>query len=149
MSWSSKALAAATALILCVGLIATFAVGSTTTRNLAAHWPGGEHPRIAWDETARSGTPYRFELSTHCGVNYARFSHRWWEATPPAPEDREKWGFNFSWGTMTLVDDERATFTSDKGNNMVNFVPVPRDMLLGDRPARRDVTGDLVAYSCA
>lgn len=143
-----KVPAAVALVILSGGIAVTLFAGSMTQRNLVAHLPGGEHPRIDWNVPARTGVAYRFELSTHCGVNYARFDRRWWEATPMLPEDREKWGFNSAWGTMTLLDSDKAIFNSDKGA-AVSFVPVPLDMHLGDRPARRDATGKLVVHACA
>jgi hypothetical protein len=147
MSWGKVLLAALSSVILAGVLALTVFAGSATVRNLRAHLPGGEHPRIASDASARVGVEYRFELSTHCGVTYARFDRRWWEAAPPLPEDHDAWGRNVAWGTMTLLDDKMATFESDAGR-AATFVPVPLEMVVDGVPARRDATGRLVPWSC-
>jgi hypothetical protein len=148
----TTSLAALGVVILSAALAVALLATSTSLRNLRALVPGGEHPRIAWDASARVGIPYRFELATHCGVDYARFHHRWWEAAPRLPEDHTQWGSNFTWGTMTLLDDKTATFKSDAGR-VVKFVPVPAARLVGspphESPTRQTADGRLVSYTCA
>ena len=66
------------------------------------------------------GKPYRFILSTHCGIDFAiDFDESFWK---PIPEDRRafrrgrlKGLRDADRGTMTLTSSNRAVYRSDNG----------------------------------
>jgi hypothetical protein len=59
-------------------------------RDVLALLPGGVRPALAEDDRAEIGVDYRYELPTHCGVEYAFFSGRWWTATPKVYENKAR-----------------------------------------------------------
>ncbi|MBI2918655.1 MAG: hypothetical protein HYY01_11790 [Chloroflexi bacterium] len=65
------------------------------------------------------GRPYLYTLYTHCGVRWAYFNGRWWEASA-APsgaggDPPRAWGAFFDTGTIVLVSEGLARFTSRTG----------------------------------
>jgi hypothetical protein len=68
------------------------------------------------------GVPYRFELLTHCGVEWAYLDGRYWIAAPkinPPPD----WNPIQS-GTITLVNEHEAKFEGDSSGD-ASFRPAP------------------------
>ena len=70
------------------------------------------HPQTG-PATPSVGVAYPYDLLTHCGVRYAYFEGRWWEADSPSSRDLAK-GSNpytgYVAGTMTLTSDATARF---------------------------------------
>jgi hypothetical protein len=122
------ALGVGAALLLGVGGTALGAFGAP--RDVLALLPGGVHPALGPDERAEIGVDYRFELPTHCGVEYAFFSGRWWTATPKLYENGAEvdpppgWDNPTEPGTMRLVSRNEALFVGDSGN-IARFMPGP------------------------
>lgn len=93
---------------------------------LVWHWP------YCQDElTAEIGKEYPFRLGIHCGLWYARFDGRDWEAHPSpeleGPNAPPGWEFDSMMGTMVLVEHDRARFTNDANGESVYFSPWPPD----------------------
>jgi hypothetical protein len=129
MSMRAIALGVGTALLLGVGAGALGAFGAP--RDVLALLPGGVRPALAEDDRAEIGVDYRYELPTHCGVEYAFFNGRWWTATPMLYENKAKvspppgWDNPKELGTMHLVSRDEALFVGDSGN-AARFVPGPK-----------------------
>lgn len=78
---------------------------------------------------ATLGKGYAYELYTHCGVRSAVFDRgRWWRANPPMDDGHgnppKGWGNPTTRGTMVLMREDLAVFTSRSGQ-AVEFVPWP------------------------
>ncbi len=118
-----------TALLLGVGASALGAFGAP--RDVLSLLPGGVRPALAEDDQAEIGIDYRHDLPTHCGVEYAFFSGRWWTATPKLYENKAKvnpppgWDNPKEMGTMRLVSRDEALFVGDSGKT-ARFVPGPK-----------------------
>lgn len=71
---------------------------------------------------------YPYRLLTHCGIRWAYFNGRWWEASPPLVVGGGSpplgWGNPFDTGTMELVNEGLARFTSHAGKT-AEFKPLP------------------------
>ncbi len=101
-----------------------------------SHVPGGVYPQVAEVAEVETRVAYRYDLSTHCGVKYARFDARWWSATPQVFKDDgaranppDDWGNPVTPGKMRLTSEERAEFVGDNGRR-ATFVALeakPRD----------------------
>ena len=76
---------------------------------------------------ATIGTPYRFDLRVHCGIRYATFAGRQWEADPVQPQYHARHDYrstlDYVPGTMTLVGADELQFDSDIENLHVTFRP--------------------------
>jgi hypothetical protein len=79
------------------------------------------HPRRG-PAKAAAGTPYSFDLYTHCGGEYTTFAGRTWRADNPPGNllpRADAAGVTkitgFVYGTMTLVEADRAEFVIDPG----------------------------------
>jgi hypothetical protein len=61
----------------------------------------------------------RYSLFTHCGIPmYIHFQGSWWklaDRTKPAGERTPHMGFNYTVGTMRLIDRWRAAFVFSDG----------------------------------
>lgn len=68
------------------------------------------------------GVPYRFELLTHCGVEWAYFDGRYWVPRPKV--DPESDWTPIERGTMTLVRRGEALFEGGS-HGEARFVPAP------------------------
>jgi hypothetical protein len=123
-------------------LVATALVVVAGSATMAAAWRGGGQPStLATPSTSAAvtvappattdpatptvGTAYPYQLFVHCGVRYALFGGRWWEAMPqqsppPAPPGRDS---NYVTGTMTLIRADRAHFRSTERPLEVDFRP--------------------------
>ena len=81
---------------------------------------------------ATLGKEYAHELYTHCGVRAAAFDRgRWWRANPPLDDGHGNppigWGNPTTGGTMVLMREDLAVFTSRSGQ-VVEFVPWPSEV---------------------
>ena len=88
---------------------------------------GAEGDRSA---PATLGKEYAYELHTHCGVRAAVFDQgRWWRANPPLGDGNPPigWGNPTTEGTMVLMREDSAVFTSRSGQ-VVEFVPWPPEV---------------------
>ncbi len=126
-------------------LVATALVVVAGTATVAATWRGGDQasrlgttstsaavtesppPAMSDPATPTIGTAYPYQLFVHCGVRYALFGGRWWEATPPqspppGPPGRDG---NYVTGTMTLTRADRVHFRSTDPPLEVDFRPAP------------------------
>ncbi len=65
--------------------------------------------------TAEIGTPYRFNLLTHCGVEYLWFDGRRWKIDTPLSQDiRDRppgWPNPFALGSVILLNESELIFT--------------------------------------
>ena len=78
---------------------------------------------------AMLGKEYAYELYTHCGVRSAVFDNgRRWRAYPPIHDGsgnpKAGWGNPVTKGTMVLVKEDLAVFTSESGQ-VAQFLPLP------------------------
>lgn len=83
---------------------------------------GPEHKQLPCTAEVRLGTGYRFNLLTHCGIEWAHFDGRYWMPKPkvhPPPH----WA-NIEAGTMVLVRPRVALFEADDGGS-ARFAPAP------------------------
>ncbi|WP_280669098.1 MULTISPECIES: hypothetical protein [unclassified Kitasatospora] len=65
---------------------------------------------------------YPYYLNIHCGIRFADFSGRWWEADTPAPAPTAAGAYTEAYGTMTLIAANHARFQGD-GVPTVDFHP--------------------------
>lgn len=69
---------------------------------------------------AEISRPYPYTLYTHCGIRWAYFNGRWWEASPPLDDGSgnppRSWGNPSDTGTMELVNEGLARFISRAGH---------------------------------
>ncbi len=89
--------------------------------DVLAYVPGRVRPSRA-AAPAEAGVFYRHSLSTHCGVEYAWFDGRWWQASPKLyrPDGMRAnppvgWGNPFTPGKIGVIGDDRAMFIADTG----------------------------------
>ncbi len=77
------------------------------------------------------GIAYPYRLYTHCGVRWAYFDGRWWEATPPVTDGSGNpprgWGNPYDVGSFRKADEDFAVFTA-QGGMTADFRALPRDM---------------------
>jgi hypothetical protein len=76
------------------------------------------------------GTFYPYELYTHCGIIWAYFDGRWWQADPVLSEGHSNpprgWGNPQDSGHMALLKNDHARFRSANGF-LADFKPLPRE----------------------
>jgi hypothetical protein len=84
---------------------------------------GPEHKQLPCTSGVEEGVPYRFNLLTHCGIEWAYFGGRYWVPKPKADTPSD-WA-NIEAGTMVLERPGVARFEADKGGG-ARFVPAPR-----------------------
>jgi hypothetical protein len=80
------------------------------------------HKRLPCVAGAEVGRPYRFNLLTHCGIEWAYFDGRYWVPRPRVDPPSD-WA-NIEPGTMTLESREGAVFAADVGGG-ARFAPAP------------------------
>ena len=77
---------------------------------------------------AKLGVDYRYELLTHCGIEYAIFDRRTWLARQPfddaEPNPPPGWGNPTQVGVMRLLARDLAEFRADGGLS-ARFEPAP------------------------
>jgi hypothetical protein len=83
---------------------------------------GPEHEQIPCTRGVEEGVAYRFNLLTHCGVEWAYFDGRFWVPEPKV-EPPSDWAA-IEAGTMILKRRRVAFFEADKGG-AARFVPAP------------------------
>jgi len=71
-----------------------------------------------------AGSPQRYQLYTHCGINEALIGNRYFEAVHPLSDGQGNppsgWGNPYQAGTMTLLSPATAVFR-DKAGHQVRF----------------------------
>jgi hypothetical protein len=79
--------------------------------------------RVPCTSAADPGVSYRFNLLTHCGIEWAYFDGRYWVPNPSA-QTPSNWA-GIEGGTMVLERNDVAVFEADKGGG-ASFVPAPK-----------------------
>ena len=104
-----------TAVLLLLGLT----VGACADGEEVAEGPTGaelsEAPSGPGAEVERA---YDYDLSVHCGVEWARIDGSWWQTAPLDDGNAnppEGWGNPYHGGELVLVDDTSAIFTGPDG----------------------------------
>ncbi|MGX6607700.1 hypothetical protein ACWKSP_37080 [Micromonosporaceae bacterium Da 78-11] len=107
--------AAAVVVAVAAGVPAVLARGATD--------PVRPDPAVA---PAASASAIPFDLNTHCGIRYAKFAGRWWQAVPPRPDVTPGTGPGgvYTRGTMTLISADEARFDSTDPVLTARFVPL-------------------------
>ena len=109
--------------ILLMGIVAmTLVLGGCTSSSSSPDISLGTktmYDRKSTIRTAEIGTPYRFELLTHCGVELLWFDGRTWKIDTPLSQDMHNrppgWPNPFALGSVTLRNESELIFTfSDK-----------------------------------
>jgi hypothetical protein len=72
--------------------------------------------------SATAGSPQRYQLYTHCGINEARIGNRYFEAVHPLSDGQGNppsgWGNPYQPGTMTLLSPATAVFRDQAGHQV-------------------------------
>jgi hypothetical protein len=84
---------------------------------------GPEHKQLPCNGGVEEGVGYRFNLLTHCGIEWAYFGGRYWVPKPKV-DTPSHWA-NIEAGTMLLQRPGVAVFEADEGGG-ARFVPAPR-----------------------
>jgi hypothetical protein len=79
--------------------------------------------RVPCTSAAAPGVSYRFNLLTHCGIEWAYFDGRYW--VPRAQVDPPSHWANIEAGTMVRERNDVAVFEADKGGG-ASFAPAPK-----------------------
>jgi hypothetical protein len=79
-----------------------------------------EHQELPCVEGVEAGTSYRFNLLTHCGIEWAYFDGRYWVPRPRV-DTPSHWA-SIESGTIVLERGEVAVFKADEGGG-ARFVP--------------------------
>lgn len=82
-----------------------------------------EHKGVPCSSGVEHGVRYRFNLLTHCGIEWAYFDGRYWVPRPKV-DTPSRWA-NFEAGTMVLERGDVAVFKADEGGG-ARFIPAPR-----------------------
>jgi hypothetical protein len=83
---------------------------------------GPEHKKPPCAGRVEEGVGYRFNLLTHCGIEWAYFGGRYW-VPKPAVATPSHWA-SIEAGTMLLEQPSVAVFEADEGGS-ARFVPAP------------------------
>jgi hypothetical protein len=71
---------------------------------------------------AAAGWPQPYRLYTHCGIDEARISNRYFEAVHPLSDGQGNpptgWGNPYQQGTMTLISPAEAVFRDSAGHQV-------------------------------
>jgi hypothetical protein len=113
-----KRLSAVLVAFLLAGCSALSSTGEGEANNRVPLVCSSEHTQSPCAGGVEVGHAYRFNLVTHCGVEWAYFNGRYWEPRPKVhtPSDWE----GIEPGTM-LLEDRIAVFEATKGGS-VRFV---------------------------
>jgi hypothetical protein len=69
-----------------------------------------------------AGSPQSYQLYTHCGIDEARISNRYFEAVHPLSDGQGNppagWGNPYQPGTMTLISPAEAVFRDSAGHQV-------------------------------
>jgi hypothetical protein len=84
---------------------------------------GPTHKQLPCTGGVEEGVEYRFNLLTHCGVEWAYFGGRYWVPRPKA-DPPSHWG-NIEAGTMALQRPRVAVFEAESGGG-ARFVPASK-----------------------
>jgi hypothetical protein len=84
---------------------------------------GPEHTQSPCASGVEEGVDYRFNLLTHCGIEWAYFDGRYWIPKPKVDPPGD-WAA-IEGGSMTLDAPDVALFEADEGGG-ARFVPAPR-----------------------
>ncbi len=107
---------------------------TVATTELGRYICAPQRDRVPCTRGARAQIGYQFVLETHCGIRFAYFDGRLWEAVRPRPDRSGNpppgWGNPFQRGSMRLVAPTRAEFRA--GRLTASFRPARR----GHRPDR-------------
>ncbi|WP_370084334.1 hypothetical protein [Streptacidiphilus sp. MAP12-16] len=69
-----------------------------------------------------TGSAYPYYLYIHCGIRFAHFAGRWWQADAPGPAPTAAGANTEAYGSMELIDANHARFLGD-GVPTVDFHP--------------------------
>ena len=83
---------------------------------------GPEHRQIPCKGKVEAGVAYRFNLLTHCGIEWAYFDGGYWVPKPKV-ETPSNWA-SIEAGTMVLERPGVAVFAADEGGG-ARFEPAP------------------------
>ena len=81
-----------------------------------------EHEQLPCAAGVDRSEEYRFNLQTHCGIEWAYFDGRYW-VPPSSVRPPSDWAA-ITTGTMTLQDRDAAVFNGPSGPD-VPFIPAP------------------------
>ena len=84
---------------------------------------GPEHNKLPCTAGVEEGVGYRFNLLTHCGIEWAYFDGRYWVPMPMLDAPSHWAGIEA--GTIVLKQPSVAIFEADEGGG-ARFVPAPR-----------------------
>ena len=84
---------------------------------------GPEHNKLPCTAGVEEGVGYRFNLLTHCGIEWAYFDGRYWVPMPMLDAPSHWAGIEA--GTIVLEQPGVALFEADEGGG-ARFVPAPR-----------------------
>jgi hypothetical protein len=84
---------------------------------------GPEHNKLPCTAGVEEGVGYRFNLLTHCGIEWAYFDGRYWVPMPMLDAPSHWAGIEA--GTIVLEQPGVAVFEADEGGG-ARFVPAPR-----------------------
>jgi hypothetical protein len=99
-----------------IALILTGCQNSSSTQAKPTAEPGGRiYDNASTLTTVQIGHKYRFNLLTHCGVEYLRFDGQMWKADTYlgdiAHNPPRDWPQPFALGYVTLANVSKLTFT--------------------------------------
>ena len=83
---------------------------------------GPEHRQLPCSTRVEPGHEYRFNLLTHCGIEWAYLGGRYW--APERRTDTPSHWEAIEGGTIVLVEPGLAVFEADEGGG-ARFVPAP------------------------
>ena len=83
---------------------------------------GPKRERLPCGTGVEQGVAYRFNLPTHCGIEWAYFDGRYWVPRPKL-DPPSHWA-SIESGMIVLVRRDRALFEADAGGG-ARFTPAP------------------------
>ena len=105
-----------------VGLGVVVVTGCSSMPDQSA---GPTQPRYdvaPYEVGAEVGTDYAYELTTHCGIRWARIDGHWWETDPLGEAQAhppEGWSNPTRHGTIRILSGDRAEFVRPDGRALV------------------------------
>jgi hypothetical protein len=93
------------------------AAGCSTPARPPEPWAATPVATTVTGTTAPTSEPVPFTLSTHCGIDEAKFQNRYYEAVRPIPDPLPKgWDNPAQRGTMRAVSATEAEFRDAAGH---------------------------------